>query len=130
MKVIGWMKSKRNAVFAVIVAVLFMSVLLVVQDIKNSEREFELNQKNEQLGKELKEVEEFSDFLQDVNGKVREENVRYSLSLQEASRVIMEQSRIIERLVEYLKSIDDWPPKISPPKPVNPSTLANNRSDA
>ena len=75
-------------------------------------------------------MKELSDFLQDVNGKVREENVRYSLSLQEASRVIMEQSRIIERLVEYLKSIDDWPPKISPPKPVNPSTLANNRSDA
>jgi hypothetical protein len=41
-----------------------------------------------------------------------------------------QQSLTLKALIDYLKEIKEWPPKIDPPKPVDPDTLAKGRSEA
>ena len=40
-------------------------------------------------------------------------------NMEEATRIINEQTLILQKLVDYLKSIGHWPPKINPPKPTD-----------
>lgn len=130
MKVIGWIKSKQDIIFAVVVTILFMCVILVVQDIKNTAKELKSIRETGTLIEILRETEEYADFMGEVNSSLRKQNEKLSLGIDEAGSMLYQQQALIERLIEYLKSINEWPPKISPPKPINPKDLAKNRSEA
>ena len=49
---------------------------------------------------------------------------------EQAVETINQQTAILQKLVDYLKKIGHWPPKINPPKPVDPGSLARGRSEA
>ena len=130
MKVIGWMKSRQNIIFAIIFTVLFMCVILVVQDIKSSAKQLRLHQELQMKEEQLGALIEYSDFMSEANRSLREENMKQAQKLQEAVIILNNQSAVIQKLVEYLKSINEWPPKTDPPKPIDPGKLARNRSEA
>jgi hypothetical protein len=67
-----------------------------------------------------KEKDKFIDFQSEILHKQREQ-------LQKSSHTLEEQETIIRQLIQYLKSIKHWPPKI---EPIDPGTLARNRSEA
>ena len=78
-----------------------------------------------------KEQSDFIDFQGEMNHSIRKLNANQKDTLQRASEAIYElnneityQRAFIQKLVEYLKSIKEWPPKnIAPPerpKPTDP----------
>lgn len=84
------------------------------------------------LAKQInKEQSDFIDFQGEINNGLRELNTKQQNTLQRAGDVIYElsneltyQKAFIQKLVEYLKSIKEWPPKnMAPPerpKPTDP----------
>jgi hypothetical protein len=93
--------------------------LTILNDVDHTKKQLNLLKDNLTLGVELKETvgilkdqSEVIDFQSEVLG-----NQRKALDKQEET--ILQQDSILRRLVEYLKSIDHWPPKPLPP--VDPS---------
>jgi hypothetical protein len=64
------------------------------------------------------------DGLIDLQGKILH---KQRSQLEEASGILGNQETIIYQLINYLKSIKHWPPKI---KPIDPDSLALGRSEA
>ena len=83
------------------------------------------------LGQQInKEQSDFIDFHGDINHNLRKINSEQELALENAreaiNSIVLElnyQKTMVQKLVEYLKSIEEWPPKIAPParpQPINP----------
>jgi len=77
-----------------------------------------------------KHQSDFIDFQGKINHSLRKVNLDQEAALENAresiSGIIYEldyQKAIVQKLVEYLKSIKEWPPKIAPParpQPIDP----------
>jgi hypothetical protein len=77
-----------------------------------------------------KEQSDFIDLQSEMNYSLRKSNSNQQDALQQASEGIYElsveltyQKAMVQKLVEYLKSMKEWPPKIAPParpQPIDP----------
>ena len=134
---IGWATKKWEAIFVGVIIAILMSSLLLVQDIsrtsqgvKHFNEKLQLTRVIDAQSAQLKQVTEFADFLSEINQSLRREASKNQSTLEEAALIINNQRVILESLVEYLKKIGEWPPKIDPPRPIDPDTTAGTRSEA
>ena len=67
-----------------------------------------------------KEKDKFIDFQSEILHKLRGQ-------LEKTSYTMEEQGVIIRQLIQYLKNIKHWPPKI---EPIDPDSIARARSEA
>jgi len=80
-----------------------------------------------------KEQGDFIDFQGEINHSLRKLNTKQENTLQRAGEAIQSlsaelefQKAMVQKLIEYLKSIKEWPPKIAPPQrpePIDPDKL-------
>jgi hypothetical protein len=97
-----------------------MGAVLLVQDIKHSSKEVDHLMDKIELVKENNEltatvVDQFgmiSDLLATANRQRELE--------EQAVETINQQTAILQKLVDYLKKIGHWPPKIDSPAPTDP----------
>ena len=84
-----------------------------------------INQKN---AEEHKAAGEYIDFQQLVISNYRNRTELQDIHLEQHRDMLNRQALMLKSLIDYLKQIKEWPPKIDPPKPINPDTLANKRN--
>ena len=117
-----WEWGNRNAtsIYTGCVVALIMMSIIFVQDIKHSSREvghlidkIELTKENNDLAQSSIEQFGMIDDLLKTSSRQRDQ-------MEQAVETINEQTIILQRLVDYLKKIGHCPPKIDPPKPLNP----------
>lgn len=127
-----WAWVNRNAVTVCTgwIVALIMSTVMLVQDMKHAGKEvdhlidkIELTRENSELAQSS--IEQFNM----INNLLKTTSTQRD-HLEQAVERINEQTVILQSLVDYLKKIGHWPPKISPPKPVNPDSLAKGRNEA
>ena len=126
-KLYSFLTKHSTTLYVFSLTVIIGLLLLFVQEIKHTSETFKHNVQGlgliDQLEREMaysREKDELIDFQGEVLHKQRSK-------LEEASGVLEEQEAIIRQLINYLKSIKHWPPKI---KPVDPDSLAQGRSEA
>jgi len=89
---------------------------------------------NLNLAKQVnKEQADFIDFQGEINHSLRKINTKQENTLQRAGEAIQSlsaelefQKAMVQKLIEYLKSIKEWPPKIAPPQrpaPIDPDKI-------
>lgn len=100
--------EKRIYTFG-IVFVLF-GICLFSQEIKHSSESLDLAKENAALFMERNELKRVADeqslFIKIQTGAI---NTQYQQTI-EAERIIRMQHQTLENLIQYLKSIDEWPP--------------------
>ena len=129
-KLWAWVSENATSICAVWVVALVMGVIMTVQNMKHTSKEIdhlmdkiELTRENNELAQTTIEQFGMIDGLMKTATTQRDQ-------LEQATEMINEQTTILQRLVDYLKKIGHWPPKINPPKPVDPDSLARGRSEA
>ena len=126
-KLYSFLTKHSTTLYVFSLTVIIGLLLLFVQEIKHTSETFKHNVQGlgliDQLEKEMTYSKE-KDELIDLQGEVLH---KQRSKLEEASGVLEEQEAIIRQLINYLKSIKHWPPKI---KPVDPDSLAQGRSEA
>jgi len=116
----SWVGGNATSICAVWIMALIMGTILLVQDMKRASREvghlmdkMELTRENNELAQtSVDQFEMINDLLRTCS--------RQQGQLGQAAETINEQTMILQKLVDYLKKIGHWPPKIDPPKPVDP----------
>jgi hypothetical protein len=94
-------------VYAVLILTCIFMVLTLVKNIDHAKGEFELIKDNIVLEMELRQYNLLArdqSFLIEEQGK----------NLDEADQALEMQRQVIEKLIQYLKDIDEWPPSIQP----------------
>jgi uncharacterized membrane protein len=126
-KLYSFLTKHSTTLYVFSLTVIIGLLLLFVQEIKHTSEAFKHNVQGlgliDQLEREMAYSRE-KDELIDLQGEVLH---KQRGKLEEASGVLEEQEAIIRQLINYLKSIKHWPPKI---KPVDPDSLALGRSEA
>ena len=125
-----WGNKNAASIYTGCVVALLMMSIMFAKDIKHTSREvghlmdkIELTKENNELAQGSIEQFEMIDDLLKTSSRQRDQ-------MEQAVETINEQTMILQRLVDYLKKIGHWPPKIDPPKPINPDSLARGRSEA
>lgn len=129
-KLWAWVSENTTSICAVWIVALVMGVIMTVQNMKHASKEvdhlmdkIELTKENTELA--LSSIEQFGM----INDLLKTTSTQRD-HLDRAGETIIEQTMILQRLVDYLKKIGHWPPKIDPPRPVDPESLAKGRSEA
>jgi len=129
-KLWDWTHRNATSICMVWVVALIMGAIIIIQNIKYGNREInhlldkiELTKENNDLAQSS--IEQFGMINDLLNTSSRQHD-----QLEQAVETINEQTMILQRLVDYLRKIGHWPPKIDPPRPVDPDTLAKGRSEA
>ena len=126
----GWVNRNAVSICAVWIVALVMGTIMIVQDMKYTSREVDHLMDKINLTRENTELTQSSvEQFEMINDLLRTSNTRRN-QLDQAVETINEQTMILQRLVDYLKKIGHWPPKIDPPKSVDPDTLTKGRSEA
>ena len=117
-----WAWTSRNATSICTgwIVALIMCTVMLVQDMKYASKEIdhlvdkiELTKENNELT--LVTIEQF----EMINGLLKTTTTQRGY-IEKATETINEQTLILQRLVDYLKKLGHWPPKIDPPKSIDP----------
>jgi len=126
----GWTNKNATSICAVWVVAIVMSIIMIIQNVKYESKEIDHLMDKIELIKENNELAQNSiEQFGMINDLLKTSSHQYD-QLEQATETINEQTMILQKLVNYLKKIGHWPPKIDPPKPVDPDTLAKGRSEA
>ena len=126
----AWVNENATSICAVWIVALAMGVIIIVQDMRHASREVDHLMDKIELTKENNDLAQTSiEQFGIINNLIKTSNTQRD-QLEQASEAINEQTAILQALVDYLKKIGHWPPKIDPPKPVDPDSLARGRSEA
>ena len=126
----AWVNRNATTICTAWVVALVMGTVLLVQDMKYASKEIDHLMDKIELIKENNELAQNSiEQFGMINNLLKTSSHQYD-QLEQATETINEQTMILQKLVNYLKKIGHWPPKIDPPKPVDPDTLAKGRSEA
>jgi len=129
-KLWDWVYKNATSICMVWVVVLIMGAVIIVQNIKYENREIDHLLDKIELTKENSELAQSSiEQFGMINDLLKTSSQQHD-QLEQAVETINEQTMILQRLVDYLRKIGHWPPKMDPPKPVDPDTLAKGRSEA
>jgi D-mannonate dehydratase len=129
-KLWAWVNRNATSICVGWIVALVMATIMIVQGTKYSSKEIdhlmdkiELTKENNELAQTA--IEQFGT----INDLIKTASTQRD-QIEQAVETINEQTAILQRLVDYLRKIGHWPPKIDPPKPVNPDSLARGRSEA
>jgi hypothetical protein len=110
---------------------MLMMIIIFVKDIKNTSNEVkrlnemgQLLEVNKKLVEDYKAAGEFIEFQSLVMDNLRDKSGLQEQHLMQLADMLNEQTLMLKTLIDYLKKIGEWPPKIDPPKPVDPGSLA------
>ena len=106
-------------VYAILISTCIFMVLTLVKNIDHAKSEFELMKDKIVLEMELKEY----DLLARDQGLLIKEQGK---NLDQADELLQMQRQIIEKLIQHLKDIDEWPPNI---KPIDPNKFTRSEAD-
>ena len=119
-KLWAWINRNATTICTAWIVALAMGAVLLVQDMKYSSRELDYLMDKIELVKENNELTAtVVDQFEMINGLLATSNRQRELG-EQAVETINEQTVILQKLVDYLKSIGHWPPKLKPAKPVDP----------
>jgi len=126
-KIWNFLDKNSTSIYVFTFCIIISALLIFVQEIKHTSEMLKTHTQGLVITGELErqiklseEKDEFIDFQSEILLKRREQ-------LEKASGTLNQQELIIRQLIDYLKSIKHWPPRI---EPVDPGTLARNRSEA
>ena len=129
-KLWAWVNRNATTICTAWVVALVMGTILLVQDMKYASRDIDHLMDKIELAKENNELTAtVVDQFEMINDLLETANRQRDLE-EQAVETINQQTAILQKLVDYLKKIGHWPPKINPPKPVDPGSLARGRSEA
>jgi len=133
----AWGKRNATSIYTGCVVAMLMMIIMFVKDIKNTSHDLErlkeigaLLEANKKLAEDYKAAGEFIEFQSLVADNLRNKAELQEQYLMQLTHMLNKQSLTLKALIDYLKEIKEWPPKIDPPKPVDPETLAKGRSEA
>jgi len=136
-KIWAWGVRNSNSIYTGCVVTLVMMSIMFFKDIQNTNKDIkrlgemkQLLESHEKLIADHKAAVEFIDFQSLVLDNLKNKNEIQGVHLSHAVDMLSKQSLMLKSLIDYLKSIKEWPPKIDPPKPPNPDSLAKERSEA
>ena len=119
-KLWAWVGENTASICAVWIVALVMGVIMTVQNMKYTSKEvdhlmdkIELTKENNELAQTA--IEQFGM----IDNLIKTSSVQRD-QMERAVETINEQTIILQRLVDYLKKIGHWPPRIAPPKPTDP----------
>lgn len=116
----NWASRNATSIFTGWIVALIMAAIMIAKDMKHADREIDHLADKIVLTKENNELAETAVMqFEMINGLLKASTGRQQ-NMEEATRIINEQTLILQKLVDYLKSIGHWPPKITPPKPSDP----------
>ncbi len=126
-KIWNFLDKNSTSLYVFTFCIIISALLLFVQEIKHTSVMLKNHTQSLAITGELerqlhlsKEKDEFINFQSEILYKQREQ-------LEKTSYTLEKQEIIIRQLIQYLKSIKHWPPRI---EPIDPGTLARNRSEA
>ena len=126
----AWVKGNTTTICTAWIVALVMGTVLLVQDMKHASKEIDHLMDKIELTKENNELTAtVVDQFGMINDLLVTANRQRELE-EQAVETINQQTAILQKLVDYLKKVGHWPPKINPPKPVDPGSLARGRSEA
>ena len=129
-KLWAWVNRNATTICTAWIVALVMCTVLLVQNMKYASKEIDHLMDKIELTKENNELTAtVVDQFGMINDLLKTSSTQRD-QMEQAVETINQQTSILERLVNYLKSIGHWPPKIAPPKPVDPDSLAKGRSEA
>ena len=126
-KIWNFLDKNSTSIYVFTFCIIISALLLFVQEIKHTSETFKHHVQSLGLVQQLVKEEIYSkekDELINLQGEILH---KQRGQLEKASGVVEEQETIIRQLINYLKSIKHWPPKI---KPIDPDSLAKGRSEA
>ena len=125
-----WVNRNATTICTAWVVALVMGTVMLVKDMKYSSKEIDHLMDKIELAKENNELTAtVVDQFEMINDLMKTSSGQHD-QIDQAVETINEQTMILQKLVDYLKKIGHWPPKIDPPKPVDPDSLARGRSEA
>ena len=136
----NFLNDNIKSIYAVLVtAILFIGLGLKYQadyaiNLLEIQKDIIGVEGNLNLAKQVnKEQADFIDFQSEINHNLRKINAKQDDTLQRASEALQGlsaelefQKAMVQKLIEYLKSIKEWPPKIAPPQrpaPIDPDKI-------
>jgi hypothetical protein len=110
----------RNVVYTALIALILSMSFFIVQEIKHTAELLKIHGEKAVLLQETQEAHEFA--IEGINVIMEQRKIidAYQINSQLSKDAINAQSAIIAKLVEYLKSIGHWPPKLDPKNPKPP----------
>jgi len=119
-KLWAWVNRNATTICTAWVVALVMGTILLVQDMKYASRDIDHLMDKIELAKENNELTAtVVDQFEMINDLLETANRQRDLE-EQAVETINQQTAILQKLVDYLKKIGHWPPKIDPPKPIDP----------
>jgi len=119
-KLWAWVNRNATTICTAWVVALVMGTILLVQDMKHASKEIDHLMDKIELAKENNELTAtVVDQFEMINDLLETANRQRDLE-EQAVETINQQTAILQKLVDYLKKIGHWPPKIDPPKPIDP----------
>ena len=126
-KIWNFLDKNSTSLYVFTFCIIISALLLFVQEIKHTSVMLKSHARSVAIVGELerqlslsKERDEYINFQSEILHKQRER-------LEKTSYALGEQEAIIRQLIQYLKSIKHWPPRI---EPVDPNSIARARSEA
>ena len=116
----AWVNRNVTTICTAWIVALVMGTVLLVQDMKYASKEIDHLMDKIELTKENNELTAtVVDQFGMINDLLVTANRQRELE-EQAVETINQQTAILQKLVDYLKKIGHWPPKIAPPKPTDP----------
>ena len=126
----AWGNRNAASIYTGCLVALVMMSIMFIKDIKHTTKEVDYMMDKIELIKENNELAQGSiEQFQMIDGLLKTSSLQRD-QIEQAVETINGQTMILQKLVDYLKKIGHWPPKIDPPKPVDPDSLARGRSEA
>ena len=119
-KVLNWTSRNSTSIFTGWIVALVMATIMIVKDVKHTSREIDHLADKIKLTEENNELAEATVMQFELINDLLKTSANTQKNMEEATQIINEQTMILQKLVDYLKSIGHWPPKINPPKPTDP----------
>ena len=119
-KVLNWASRNSTSIFTGWIVALIMAAIMIVKDVEYTTKEVDHLADKIKLTKENNELAKNSITQFELINDLLKTSANQQRNMGEAARIIDEQTVILQRLVDYLKSLGHWPPKINPPKPTDP----------
>ncbi|MAH47179.1 hypothetical protein CMI37_15235 [Candidatus Pacearchaeota archaeon] len=118
--VAAWGNRNATSIYTGCVVALIMMSIMFVKDIKHATKEVGHLMDKIELTKENNELTQTTiDQFGMINDILKTSSQQHD-QIEQAVETINEQAIILQKLVDYLKKIGHWPPKIDSPKPVDP----------
>ena len=118
--VIAWGNRNAASIYTGCVVTLVMMSIMFVKDMKHTTKEIGFMMDKIELIKENNELAQTSINQFEMINDLQKTSDQQHGQIEQAAETINEQGMILQKLVDYLKSIGHWPPKLKPEKPIDP----------